>query len=153
MSKFTFIIDPINVAQQIADMLNMYNNLRIAHTGPTILASGIHYIVEQVAVNNTLEVVGCVGISPTELNTTLIKHLCVKEKKRGVGVATRLLNTAISSSTTDYVHMCVRSDNYPSLSLVEKLGFLIVAQKQEQGYNVVTVGRNVNDYRRKNRLC
>jgi len=152
MSKFTLVINHINVAQQIADMLNMYNNLCVAHIGSTILASSIHYIVEQIAVNNTLEVVGCVGISPTPENTTLIKHLCVKKEMRGVGIAARLVNTAINSSTTDYVHMNIRSDNYPSLNLSEKLGFLIITQKHEQGYNVVTVGRNISNERRNYKL-
>jgi ribosomal protein S18 acetylase RimI-like enzyme len=153
MSKFTFIIDHINVAHQVACLLNMYNNLTITHTGPTILASCTNYIVEQEVVNNKLDVVGCVGILSTNENTTLIKHLCVKKNKRCVGVASRLLNTAINSCTTDYVHMDIRSDNYPSLYLAEKLGFLIITQQPKQGYNVVTVGRNVNYGTRNNRLC
>ncbi len=152
MSKFICIIEHISVAQQIADMLNMYNNLRTTHTGPTILANNINYVIEQSVVNNILGVVGCVGFCPTEQNTTLIKHLCVKKDMRGVGIAVRLVNTVINNSTTDYVHMNIRSDNYPSLKLSEKLGFLIITQKHEQGYNLVTVGRNINDYRRKNRI-
>lgn len=144
-SKFTLLVNQELIAHQIASLLNMYNALTTIHTSSTILNSSINYIVEHSVVRNKLEVVGCVGISPTGLDTTLIKHLCVKQETRNKGIAMKLVRTAINSITTNYVHMSIRSNNYPSLSLAEKLGFLVISQQAKQGYNIVNVGRAVND--------
>lgn len=152
MSKFRLIINESDLSSQIADLLNAHNNLSVTHTGPSISISSINYIVEQGIVDNKLVVVGCVGLLSTAQDTTLIKHLCVEQNKRGVGMATKLLSTALNSITTNFAHMDIRSDNYPSLSLAEKLGFLIITQRQKVGYNVVTVGKGVNDNGRTNRL-
>lgn len=141
MSKFRLVINELDISSQIADLLNKHNNLNVTHTGPSIAVSNINYIVEQGIVDNKLAVVGCVGLSNTTENTTLIKHLCVQQNMRNMGIATKLLNIAMHSITTEYVHMNIRSDNYPSLSLAEKLGFLIITQRQKVGYNVVTVGK------------
>jgi ribosomal protein S18 acetylase RimI-like enzyme len=152
MSKFRLIINELDISSQIANLLNVHNNLSITHTGPSIAINNIKYIVEQGIVDNTLVIVGCVGLLLTTEDTTLIKHLCVHQNKRNMGIATRLMNTALGSITTSFAHMNIRSNNYPSLSLAEKLGFLIITQRQKVGYNVVTVGKKVHDNGRNNRL-
>lgn len=143
-NKFTVLVDDLAVATQIAELLNTHNNLRIKHTGLSILATNTHYLIEQSIVDEKISVVGCVGLEYTDQDMTLIKHLCVHPKMRRQGIAFKLLNSAIASINTTFAHMNIRSTNYPSLSLAEKAKFLIVTYKHEHEYYLITVGRKIN---------
>ncbi len=146
MSKFYINVDDLTIASQIAELLNTYSNLSLKHTDGSILANNTTYLIEQNVINNKIEVVGCVGIQKVNEHTTLIKHLCVHHDLRRLGIASRMIRLAIANVHTQFVHMDIRSNNYPSLSLAEKNNFLIVAHRLKKTYYIVTVGRKTNEY-------
>ncbi len=146
MSKFYININEVIIASQIAELLNTYNNLSIKHTGDSILANNTKYLIDQNIVNGIVKVVSCVGVQKVNEHTTLIKHLCVHHDLRRLGIASRMIQSAINNISTQFVHMNIRSNNYPSLNLAEKNNFLIVAHRLKKTYYIITVGRKTNEY-------
>lgn len=141
MNDFIVIVNSAVVAEQIANLLNKYNNLNYIYTTKKILQNNVRYLVEQGVVNGTQEVIGCLGFSVINNNSTKIRHICVHENFRRQNIANRLLYSAIQRTTTTNIFMNIRSDNYPSLLLAERNNFFILDIINKGSYNLVTVGR------------
>jgi GNAT superfamily N-acetyltransferase len=143
MDKFVPIINTLVTAEQIADLLNKHNKLQVIHTKHTILSSPINYLIQQGVINNNLVVVGCVGLSKEDETTTLLQHLVVDESYRQKGIATKLLNYALSSVNTKFVKMRIRHTNIPSLCLSSKLGFHVDDCVAKDNYYILIVKKGL----------
>jgi N-acetylglutamate synthase-like GNAT family acetyltransferase len=124
MHKFSVSLSSNDICDQIAQMLNTYNNLSVVHNSYTINTNGVSYIIEL----NMGKVIGCVGMINEYHDCTLIKHMCVNSKFRRLGIATKLLTTCINKISTNTIHMYIREDNKSSLSIANKLGFTCTAR-------------------------
>ena len=139
MSSF-YIANPVDVAEQIALLLNTNNALLTTHTYKTILDSKTNYFVEQAAIDNKILIIGCVGIEHIDNNTTLIKHLSVIKPLQGKGVGRRLLSVALQH-WKDLANMNIKHTNIASLSLARKFGFKVVDFKVVNNYFLLNVKR------------
>ncbi len=144
MNKFTLMLDTFGIAYEVSLLLNAHNKLRTTYTGSTILNNNVEYLIER-TINSKKELVsGCVGKVRKDKHSTIIKHLCVHEYFRRCGLANKMLQNTISTIDTEFVYMDIRSDNYPSLCLAEKVGFITITAKKVEDYYILTVGREVN---------
>lgn len=148
MDKFVTLLDEYNIANQIAFLLNSYNKLSKIHTGYSILGSNITYFIEQGVLDGKTVVVGCVGVDIFGMNSMFLKHLSIHPTFRRLGIASKLLKKAQAYCFNMLnVYMNIRSDNFASLSLAEKEGFLVMQIKNQKDYNIVTVGK-INEARK-----
>lgn len=144
MDKFQILLDKNKVAEQIAALLNTYNRLTKLHTSHSILSSNTHYLIKEGVLNNIC-IIGCLGVDVLTNDSIYLKHLSTHIAFRKQGVATDLIQEAQKIFYRyKYIYMNIRSDNYASLKLAEKEGFLINNIKPQYGYNIVTVGK-IND--------
>lgn len=144
MDKFQILLDKNEVAKQIAALLNTYNRLTKLHTSHSILTSNTKYLIKEGLLNNII-IVGCIGVDILTNEAIYLKHLSTHIAFRKQGIATDLLKEAQKYfNNFKYIYMNIRSDNYASLKLAEKEGFLINNIKPQIGYNIVTVGK-IND--------
>lgn len=147
MEKFTALLDEYKVANQIATLLNSYNKLSKLHTGQSIITSNIKYFIEQRILNEEIAIVGCIGVDMLYMNSIFLRHLSIHPLFRKLGIASSLIKKAQKYYyNISNIYMDIRSDNYASLSLAEKEGFLVVQIKNKTNYNIVTVGK-INDFR------
>lgn len=147
MEKFTALLDEHKVANQIATLLNSYNKLSKLHTDQSIITSNIKYFIEQRLLNKEITVVGCIGVDMLYMNSIFLRHLSIHPLFRKLGIASSLIKKAQKYYyNISNIYMDIRSDNYASLSLAEKEGFLVVQIKSKTNYNIVTVGK-INDFR------
>ena len=147
MEKFTALLDEHKVATQIATLLNSYNKLSKLHTDQSIITSNIKYFIEQRLLNKEITVVGCIGVDMLYMNSIFLRHLSIHPLFRKLGIASSLIKKAQKYYyNISNIYMDIRSDNYASLSLAEKEGFLVVQIKNKTNYNIVTVGK-INDFR------
>lgn len=147
MEKFTALLDEHKVATQIATLLNSYNKLSKLHTDQSIITSNIKYFIEQRLLNKEITVVGCIGVDMLYMNSIFLRHLSIHPLFRKLGIASSLIKKAQKYYyNISNIYMDIRSDNYASLSLAEKEGFLVVQIKSKTNYNIVTVGK-INDFR------
>ncbi len=144
MDKFKFIIDEQSVAEQIADLLNTYNKLKVIHTKHTVLANNIIYLVKQKYIEGSPKIIGCVGIDKIDHSMTTLRHLCVDVNQRQTGIGLELLNNALAYVSTKYVQMHIRHDNLPSVHLASKLGFLVDTYDIKNGYFILTVKKEAH---------
>ena len=143
MAMFQVALSEESVASQIAGLLNTYNKLHRKHNAYSIIYGQADYFVET---RGDL-VLGCVGLVKTNSCCTRIKHLCVHENYRKLGLATKLLQLAIDSCDSKYVSMTVRDDNTNCLLLALKFGFKNAQTKQLIDYNLLTLGRYTRNVR------
>ena len=147
MEKFTELLDEHKVANQIATLLNSYNKLSKLHTDQSIITSNIKYFIEQRLLNKEITVVGCIGVDMLYMNSIFLRHLSIHPLFRKLGIASSLIKKVQKYYyNISNIYMDIRSDNYASLSLAEKEGFLVVQIKSKTNYNIVTVGK-INDFR------
>ena len=117
------------------------------HTDQSIITSNIKYFIEQRLLNKEITVVGCIGVDMLYMNSIFLRHLSIHPLFRKLGIASSLIKKAQKYYyNISNIYMDIRSDNYASLSLAEKEGFLVVQIKNKTNYNIVTVGK-INDFR------
>jgi ribosomal protein S18 acetylase RimI-like enzyme len=143
MEKFITLVDNKVVATQIAELINKHNNLKIIHTDSSILESAVQYVIEQRYVNDTLVVIGCIGIKKDQDKFCTIQHLCVKEGYRNQGIATKLLNAVSDYADAEYVKASVRHDNMASLKLLKKLKFTAYDCLAKDDYFILKVSKKL----------
>jgi len=124
-------INCIDVAGQIAYLLNNNNNLRRTHNSSTILKSNDLYLVELWGST----VIGCVALSNIA-NVDKIIHLSVLSTVQGRGIGYKLLRTAIDTSFKETIYMQVRNDNTKSLNLAYMNGFKVVSCIEKLNYSI-----------------
>lgn len=141
--NFILTNDQRHIADQIADMLNKHNKLYKVHTWSSIIGSTADYFIEVASSATTsLKVVGCVALEPEFKTLSKIKHLCVLPECRRMGLAKKLVGTAIANCRTDNVYMTVREDNLASLGLAASMGFVFVNKIWSRDHNIIALGRS-----------
>lgn len=139
MAEIYVALSTIEMASQIADMLNKHNKLNINYTGQSLLSSAGRYFVEI----ERNKVIGCVASQAEPPELTKLFHACVLPERRKHGVARKLMELAISQCKTPYVYGTIREENIASLTMVKKLGFVPAKKDWHKDHYVITVGRRV----------
>lgn len=114
-------------AQQIADLLNSYNELSSEYDYRGVLNQRCTYITYL----SKDTIVGCVAFKNKSWYQCEAIHLSVDEHYRGKGIATRLLNkleTFARKREKKVIQSTVRCENEAMVKLNEKLGYKIVNQ-------------------------
>jgi ribosomal protein S18 acetylase RimI-like enzyme len=137
MADFYVALSTIEMANQIADMLNTHNKLTTRYTGQSLLCSAGRYFVEI----ERDKVIGCVAVQSEPPELTKLFHACVVPEKRKHGIAKKLMNIALAHCKTPYAYGTIREDNKASLAMVYSLGFVYAKKEWHRDHYVITVGR------------
>jgi ribosomal protein S18 acetylase RimI-like enzyme len=137
MAEFYVSLSTMDMAAQIASLINKYNLWNTKYTTNMIHNSPASYFVE--IVNS--QVVGCASLLEICPTLSKIQHICVIPECQRKGVATKLTKLAIELCNTDYLYMTIREDNNPSLNLAEMLKFKYIKNHWFRDHYTVTVGR------------
>ena len=119
-NKFNVVLSGIDIANQVAQLLNINNNLTLNHTQNSIVSNQTQYFIE---IHGSI-VSGCVGLI-REAKMDKIVHLSVLPAFRKMGIGKKLLLNAIDNSYKNIIYMHIRHDNVGSLSLAQSVGFIV----------------------------
>lgn len=139
MAEFYTSLSSLEIANQIAEMLNKHNRLTTKHYGPGVATSAGKYFVEI----DRDKVIGCVAIIQESPDLSKLFHACVRPEYRKHGIARKLMQIAIGQCKTSHVYGTIREDNAASLAMVRNLGFVFVKKEWHYDHNVITVGRRL----------
>lgn len=114
-----FPISHQSIGDQIADLLNKYNNLGSLRNGHNILNGKTHYVVE----THGNHVIGAAGIEKTSYHLSEFKHLVVHPEWRNKKIGCFLGKRIISICQTPLLFATARLNNHASLKTLGKLGF------------------------------
>lgn len=137
MAEFYVSLSTMDMAAQIASLINKYNLWNTKYTTNMIRNSSASYFVE--IVNS--RIVGCVSLLEICPTLSKIQHICVVPEFRRKGIATKLTKLAIELCNTNYLYMTIREDNGPSLGLAGMLEFKYIKNHWFKDHYTVTVGR------------
>lgn len=137
MAEFYVSLSTIEMATQIAMLINKYNLWSTKYTASMIHASPAYYFVELMG----SQVIGCASIFKMEPTLSKIQHICVIPEFQRRKIATRLTSLAIEACETEYMCMTIREDNIPSLNLANTLMFKYVRRHWFRDHFTITVGR------------
>lgn len=140
MAEFYVSLSNIEIASQIALLINRYNLWNTKYTANMIYTSPAYYFVE---LSNT-QVVGCASIFKMEPTLSKIQHICVIPEFQRKGIATKLTKLAIETCNTEYICMTIRADNIPSLNLAKTLNFKYIKKYWFRDHYTIIVGRRKN---------
>ena len=127
-------INYIDVARQIAYILNTNNNLKKIHSINTILNSNNLYLIELF----NWQVLGCVGILDIGYKNKIV-HLSVLNTVQKCGIGYKLLKTAINISNKNEIYMQIRDDNVRSINLAYMNGFESTSFIEKRGYSLLNL--------------
>jgi RimJ/RimL family protein N-acetyltransferase len=108
------------IHEQIAGLLNTYNNLGTYRTKFHIQSSKTKYVVE----THGKFVIGVAGIEKVSYHLSELKHMVVHPDWRGKGLGTFVAKRALQISETPSIYATVRSTNISSIRALEKLDFV-----------------------------
>ena len=137
MAEFYVSLSSLEMAGQIAAMINQYNRWATHFSAHSIYHSMARYYVEI----EGDKVVGCAGSVQDYPTLTKVQHICVLPSHRRRGIAVKLAELAIVNSDTEYVYMTIREDNIPSLKMAEALDFRYVTKHWFRDHWTLTFGR------------
>ena len=135
MAEFYVTLGSDKMAQQIANLLNMQNQLYIHHTAHTIMSTATDYFVEI----ESGVVIGCSGMIKEFPTLSKSYHTSVHPNYQGRGLGSKLLKTAMANCSTPYVYGTIREDNPASLRLVSKLGWRYVRKDWSRDHYIITM--------------
>ena len=141
MAEFFITLHEKEIARQVADLLNLYNRLTITHTAQTILSSLSSYFVEL----DGNRVVGCTALFKQYPTLSKSFHTSVAPTHRGKGLGQKLLMIAMAHCETENIYGTVRQDNFVSLRMLKKLGFVFVREELKNDHYIYIMGRRVKD--------
>ena len=131
----------IELASEIADLLNSQNQLAVRYAAEEILANEDRYIVH----SDNGRLLGVVEVKRVQWYQCEIDHLSVVEKRRGLGQS--LLRDAEKRATDLGASLCqctIRVGNEASEGLFRACGYALTAKfVNEQTGNVVGVYQKV----------
>lgn len=137
---FYITLSEDSIAEQIALLLNQHNKLKKVHNVYSILNGTSDYFIE----THLDRVIGCAALDDAlYAEHSRIKHVCVAPEYRRMGIAKKVINTAINNCSTKYVYATIRQENLPSLNLWASLGFVYI-KEMCNGF-IVTVGRKTRN--------
>lgn len=134
VNKFNMTLSDLDIASQIASLLNDNNRLTKTHSSYTILNDPASYFIELIG----SQIVGCVGLYKTTPMDKII-HLSVHKQYRRLGIAKKLLKVALTNSIHDVLYMSIREDNTSCLNLAHSFGFKQVAYIPKYTYNIFSL--------------
>lgn len=137
MAEFYVSVSTGEMAAQIANLINRYNQWYTTYTPATISIMPANYFV-------TLDldrVIGCSANIKEYPTLSKIMHVCVVPEYRKKGIAKSLVELSIQNCDTDYVYMTIRKDNVPSLRMANSLGFKFIKQDWFKDHWTLTLGR------------
>ena len=137
MAEFYITLSSVEMATQIASLLNRANQLKKVHSVETILSSPSTYFVEICEG----KVAGCVGLTKVDNTYSLVHHASVLPAYRKRGVGKKLLKLAVDQCRTPMVYGRIREDNIPSLKMSFAVGFKAIRKEPKTNYNLILVGR------------
>jgi ribosomal protein S18 acetylase RimI-like enzyme len=137
MAEFYVSLSTMEIAAQIALLINKYNLWVTKYTANTIYTSSASYFVELI----NSRVIGCASILKVYPTLSRIQHICVIPEFRHKEVATKLTKLAIEMCDTEYIYMTIREDNIPSLNLANTLDFKYIRKHWFRDHYTLTVGR------------
>jgi len=126
-----------DISEQIAELLNAYNNLAQRRCGADIASSKIGYVVETHGKN----VIAACGLEKQSYTLTELKHLVVTEGWRKKGVGKFVVKRALTICETPLVYATVREDNTSSLNLLSSVGFHKAGEYPAEGHRVLMLAR------------
>ncbi len=137
MAEFYVSTTDYDMAMQIANMLNRYNQWGSRFSATSIVMTPARYFVE---LEGSI-VVGCASHLQEHNTLTKIQHICVLPTHRQGGIAKKLTNLAITHCETEFVYMTIREDNIGSLKLAQSADFVYVAKHWFRDHWTLTFGR------------
>jgi len=137
MAEFYVSVSTQDMATQIANLINKYNQWYTTYTPASISIMPANYFV----VLNIDKVIGCSANIKEYPTLSKIMHVCVVPEFRNKGIAKSLVELAIQNCDTDYVYMTIRKDNIPSLRMANSLGFKFIKQDWFKDHWTLTLGR------------
>jgi len=135
--KFHHTLGPTDLSEQVASLINTYNNLSYRRTALDVREGKIDYVVE----THGKWVVGCCGYEKLGYQLTEIKHLAVNQEWRRRGVGGFLIKSVLKFCDTPAIFATVREDNKSSMSLFRTLGFIPSVTYNAEGHNVLLLTR------------
>jgi len=135
MAEFYVTLSQMEIAAQIAQLLNAQNRLYTFHTQRSIMDSMASYFVE---VSNG-KIVGCTALLREFSTLSKSFHTSVSPTYQRRGLAVKLLSTAIANCKTPYIYGTVREDNIPSLNLIKKLGWKFIRKDWNRDHYIITM--------------
>jgi ribosomal protein S18 acetylase RimI-like enzyme len=141
VANFYTTLPAEEIAQQVADLLNKYNKLRVHHSGYSIMNSSADYFAEIYGDR----VVGCSAIIRETEEVTKQFHLCVAPEFRRLGVARKLKRRSMSYVKTPYVYVTIREDNPASIALNDSEGFLLIKETRFRNHNVLLLAKDLRN--------
>ena len=139
MAEFFITLSSVEMARQIADLLNMQNKLYKHHTAQTIMSAATNYFVE---VEGGV-VIGCSGLVKEFPTLSKSYHTSVHPTCQSKGLGAKLLKLAMANCETQYIYGTIRDDNPASLRLVSKLGWKFVRKDWSRDHYVITMASAV----------
>jgi len=112
-------LETIEIAEQIAYLLNSYNQLAQKRDAQNIVEGNIGYVVEL----HGKHVIAACGMEKQSHVISELKHLVVRPEWRGKGVARHVARRALEVCQTPFTYATVRVDNESSLKTLLGLGF------------------------------
>lgn len=137
MAEFFVSVSEQSMAEQIAGMVNSYNQWYTRFSARALLLMQGRYFVELVGD----KVVACAGVVREYPTLSKIMHVCVLPEYRKRKLASKLVNMAAVNCGTDQVYMTIRADNTASLKMAESLGFVYVRKDWFRDHFTFTLGR------------
>ena len=135
--NFYFGITHRDIAEQVAELVNFYNQLSLKRTGADVIGGAIDYVVE----THGKHVIAACGLEKQSYTLTEMKHLVVREGWRGKGVGKFVAKRALSICDTPLVYSTVREDNIPSLNLLSSIDFQKSGEYPAVGHRVFMLAR------------
>ncbi len=135
MAEFYVTLPQMEMATQIAQLLNTQNRLYTFHTQRSIMNSMASYFVE---VSND-KIIGCTALLKEFPTLSKSFHTSVSAAHQRRGLAVKLMSTAIANCKTQYIYGTIREDNIPSLNLVKKLGWKFIRKDWNKDHYVITM--------------
>jgi len=115
-----FPISHLEIAGQIAELINNLSDLSKQRTADDILKGKTHYVVE----THGKFVIGAVGIHKVSYELSELKHLVVHPDWRGRSLGHFISKRALSVCGTPSIYATVRTSNLASLKSLTRSGFV-----------------------------
>ena len=109
------------ICEQIASLLNTYNDLSYTRTFPDIMNGKVDYLVE----THGKEVIAVCGHEALNYQMVEIKHLVVHPSWRTKGLGSFMVGKCLNQVKAPLVYATAKSNNRGSIKIFESLGFKI----------------------------
>jgi ribosomal protein S18 acetylase RimI-like enzyme len=137
MATFSITLSQDELAEQIANLLNIGNQLAYFVSPEKIKTSSIEYIVEL----DRNKVVGVIGVEKKNKYVTELKHLCVDPNYRGQHIGKKLLSLGVNQAKTKIVYGTVREDNKVNINNNLSVGLEPVARYSGRNCYIIIFAR------------